>query len=177
KDDNQAVKEHVSSLRFIALPNWFHEAYMETFDDSIRDSDAKYGSQKEQDSNIDEFKSSGITNPTTTSKDHTTDQVESVLTSTVETKVPSVSTSVPTDCLNITPVSSSGLRIISRGGSSYQETPSLGNAMSFENKLKDNWFFGDTNDSVHLNEVEANLSNMETDIQVSLTPTLRIHKD
>nr|GEX74472.1 hypothetical protein [Tanacetum cinerariifolium] len=38
-------------------------------------------------------------------------------------------------------------------------------------------FFGDTYNAVSLNEVESDLSNMETTIQFSLTPTLRIHKD
>ncbi|GKA21590.1 putative ribonuclease H-like domain-containing protein [Tanacetum coccineum] len=31
-----ALKENVSSLRYIALPNWFHEAQMETSNDSTR---------------------------------------------------------------------------------------------------------------------------------------------
>nr|GEY71840.1 retrotransposon protein, putative, Ty3-gypsy subclass [Tanacetum cinerariifolium] len=65
--------------------------------------------------------------------------------------------------------------IISNGGSSFPETLSLGNAMSFKNRLED--FFRDTSKANSLNEVEANLSNMETAIQVGLTPTLRIHKD
>ncbi|GJW47179.1 putative ribonuclease H-like domain-containing protein [Tanacetum coccineum] len=38
-------------------------------------------------------------------------------------------------------------------------------------------FFGDTTNSTSLTEVEADISNMETDIQVSPTPTLRINKD
>nr|GEV67418.1 putative ribonuclease H-like domain-containing protein [Tanacetum cinerariifolium] len=38
-----------------------------------------------------------------------------------------------------------------------------GNAMSFENRLED--FFGDTSDALSLNDVEADLSNMETAIQ------------
>ncbi|GKC08279.1 putative ribonuclease H-like domain-containing protein [Tanacetum coccineum] len=140
---NQAMKENGSSLKFIALPNWFHEAQMATSIDSSKKND---DSQKEQDriiSNSDAPKSSGNSNPTATAKDPTTDQVEPVLSSTVETKVPT-------------------------------ETPSLGNAMSFENRLED--LFGDTIASVSLNEVEADLSNMETNIQVSPTPTLRIHK-
>ncbi|GJZ47885.1 putative ribonuclease H-like domain-containing protein [Tanacetum coccineum] len=41
EDANQAVKENVSSLRFIALPNWFHKAHMETSNDSMRNSEAK----------------------------------------------------------------------------------------------------------------------------------------
>nr|GFB39996.1 hypothetical protein [Tanacetum cinerariifolium] len=92
-----------------------------------------------------------------------------------ETEVPTISTPVPTDSLSVPPVTSSVLRIISRGGSSYPEPLSLGNAMSFENRLE--VFFGDTSDAVSLHDVEADLSNMETAIQVSPTPTLKIHKD
>ncbi|GJS46421.1 putative reverse transcriptase domain-containing protein [Tanacetum coccineum] len=171
---NQTMYENCSTLRFIALLNWFHEAQMATSIDYSKKND---DSQKEQDriiSNSDALESSGNSNSTATTKDPIADQVEFVLSLTVETKVPTVSSLVPTDCLSIPPVSSSGPRIISRGGSSYQETPSLGNAMSFENRLED--LFGDTTASVSLNEVEADLSNMETNIQVSPTPTLRIHK-
>ncbi|GJW19037.1 putative ribonuclease H-like domain-containing protein [Tanacetum coccineum] len=70
-----------------------------------------------------------------------TPQLINVLSSTVETEVPTVSSHVPTDCLSIPPD-----------------------------------LFGDTTASVSLNEVEADLSNMETNIQVSPTLTLRIHK-
>ncbi|GJY04279.1 putative ribonuclease H-like domain-containing protein [Tanacetum coccineum] len=150
-----ALKENVSSLRYIALPNWFHKAQMATSNDSTRNRDAfseKGDPQNEQDriiSDTDVSESSGNTNPTAITKDPTAEQVEPVLSSTVETEVPT-------------------------GGSSYPEAPSLGNAMSFENRLKD--FFGDTPDSVSSDKVEADLSNMETDIQISPTPTLRIHK-
>nr|GEW31733.1 retrovirus-related Pol polyprotein from transposon TNT 1-94 [Tanacetum cinerariifolium] len=64
---------------------------------------------------------------------------------------------------------------LNNGGSSFPEPRSLGNAMSFENRLED--FFRDTSNAVSLNRVEVDLSNMETGIQVSLTPTLKIHKD
>nr|GEV26553.1 ribonuclease H-like domain-containing protein [Tanacetum cinerariifolium] len=37
---SQDVKKDVSSLRYIALPNWFHKAYMETSNAIIRNSDA-----------------------------------------------------------------------------------------------------------------------------------------
>ncbi|GJV56895.1 putative ribonuclease H-like domain-containing protein [Tanacetum coccineum] len=87
------------------------------------------------------------------------DQVEPVLLPTVESEVPIVSSPVPTVSTNI----------ISRGGSSYSEPLSLGNVMGD--------FFGDTTNSTSLTEVEADISNMETDIQVSPTPTLRINKD
>nr|GFA28409.1 retrovirus-related Pol polyprotein from transposon TNT 1-94 [Tanacetum cinerariifolium] len=50
---SQAVKKDVSSLRYIALPSWFYEAHMETFNDTIRNSDAQDDSQKEQDCNAD----------------------------------------------------------------------------------------------------------------------------
>nr|GEV65464.1 putative ribonuclease H-like domain-containing protein [Tanacetum cinerariifolium] len=58
---------------------------------------------------------------------------------------------------------------LDRGGSSYPEPLSLGNDMSFENNLED--FFRDTSDAVSLNDVEAYLSNKETAIQFSPTPT------
>ncbi|GJU80936.1 putative ribonuclease H-like domain-containing protein [Tanacetum coccineum] len=138
---NQTIEENVSTLRFIALPNWFHEAQMETSIDSSKKND---DSQKEQDkiiSNSDAPESSGNSNPTATAKYPIADQVEPVLSSTVETEVPTVSSPVPNDCLSITPD-----------------------------------LFGDTTASVSLNEVEADLRNMETNIQVSPTPTLRIHK-
>nr|GEW87441.1 hypothetical protein [Tanacetum cinerariifolium] len=152
EDVHQAVKEKESPLRFIALPNWFHEAQMATSNEAAKKDDAipdNNAPQKEQE----ELASSSI----------------------VETKVPTVSTSVLKDSLYVPPITSSVLKIILRGGSSYQEPLSLGNAMSFENKLED--LFGDTSDEVSLNDVEADLSNMETAIQANPTPTLRIHKD
>ncbi|GKA38048.1 putative ribonuclease H-like domain-containing protein [Tanacetum coccineum] len=139
KDANQAVKDNVSSLRFIALPNWFHDAHMETSNDSVRNSEANDYPQKEQD---------------------------------VESDVPNVSSPVSTVSTNQCYPSIHNLslpKIISRGGSSYSEPLSLGNVMGD--------FFGDTTNSTSLTKVEADISNMETDIQVSPTPTLRINKD
>ncbi|GJS58600.1 ribonuclease H-like domain-containing protein [Tanacetum coccineum] len=37
---NQDGENNVSSLRFIALPNWFHDAHMETSNNSVRNSKA-----------------------------------------------------------------------------------------------------------------------------------------
>nr|GEZ92390.1 ribonuclease H-like domain-containing protein [Tanacetum cinerariifolium] len=51
---SQAVKKDVSSLRYIALPNWFYEAHMET-----KNSDG---------CNVDDPESNGISNSITTSK-------------------------------------------------------------------------------------------------------------
>nr|GEU42030.1 hypothetical protein [Tanacetum cinerariifolium] len=116
-------------------------AHMETSNDTIKNSDAHDNSQKEQDCNADVPESSGISNPTATSKVPSTDQVE-----------PAVSLTVESEILT---------------------APSLGNALT--NRLEDT--FGDTTNAVTLNEMEADLSNMETSIPVSPTPTFRIHED
>ncbi|GJW46780.1 putative ribonuclease H-like domain-containing protein [Tanacetum coccineum] len=79
-----------------------------------------------------------------------------------ETTVPTVSTPVPTI-------------IKSRGGLRYSQPPSISNVVSSENRVED--LFRDLTHATRLNEVEADLSNMKTTIQVSPTPTLRIHKD
>nr|GEY34400.1 hypothetical protein [Tanacetum cinerariifolium] len=84
---SQGVKKDVSSLRYIALPNWFHEAHMESFNNDAQDA-----------CNADAPESSEFSNPTATSK-------------------------------------------------------------------------------IDTNGVEANSSNMETNIKASPTPTFRIHKD
>nr|GEY76728.1 hypothetical protein [Tanacetum cinerariifolium] len=155
----EAVKKDVSSLRYIALPNWFHEAHMETSNAIIRDSDAP------DDCNTDVPESSEIPNPTASSKVHAADQVEPAVSLTVESKIPTISSPVPTVCLDISIESSSGLRLITKGDFNQKETPSLGNALTLSNTFEDT--FG----------MEADLSNMETSIPVSPTPTFRIHKD
>nr|GFB96599.1 putative ribonuclease H-like domain-containing protein [Tanacetum cinerariifolium] len=142
---SQAVKKDVSSLRYIALSNWFHEAHMEISNDTIRNSDAQDYSQKEQDCNADVSERSGISNPTATSKAPSADQVE--------------------------PVSKTHFK----RGFSQKETPSLGNALTLSNRFEDT--FRDKTNAVTLNEVEADLSNIETSISVSPTPTFRILKD
>nr|GEW81737.1 putative ribonuclease H-like domain-containing protein [Tanacetum cinerariifolium] len=100
---SQAVKKDVSFLRYIALLNWFHEAHMETFNDTIRNSDAHDDSQYEQDCNAAVPESSGISNPTATSKVPSTDQVEPAISLTVESKILTISSHVPTVCLDISP--------------------------------------------------------------------------
>nr|GEU66675.1 retrovirus-related Pol polyprotein from transposon TNT 1-94 [Tanacetum cinerariifolium] len=172
---SQAVKKDVSSLRYIALPNWFHEAHMETSNDTIRNSDAQDDSQKEQDCNADVFASSGISNPNATLKVPSADHVEPVVSLTVEYEILTISSPIPTVCLDISLESSSSPRLISKGDFSQKEAPSLGNALTLSNRFEDT--FGDTTNAVTLNKVEANLRNMETSIPVSPTPTFRIHKD
>nr|GEU55656.1 hypothetical protein [Tanacetum cinerariifolium] len=148
---SQALQKDVSSLCYIALLNWFHKAHMET-----KNSDGR---------NADDPESSGISNPTATSKVPSTEQEKPAISLTVETKIPTVSSPVPTVCLDTSPGSSCDPRIILKGDFSQQETPSLGNALTLSNRFKD--IFGE----------EADLSNMETSIPVSPTPTIRIHKD
>nr|GEX90730.1 hypothetical protein [Tanacetum cinerariifolium] len=113
---SQDVKKDVSSLRYIALLNWFHEAHME-----IRNSDAP------DDCNADDPES-------------------------MEYETPTVSSPVPTVCLDISPESLSGPRLITKGDFSQKETPSLGNALTLSNMFKD------------IFRVKADLSNMETSI-------------
>nr|GFD46068.1 ribonuclease H-like domain-containing protein [Tanacetum cinerariifolium] len=108
-------------------------------------------------------------NPTATSKVPSADQVEPAVSLTVESEILTVSLPVPTVFLD------SGLRLISKGVFSQKEAPSLGNALTLSNRFEDT--FGDTTNAVTLNEVEDNLSNMDTSIPVSPTPTFRIQKD
>nr|GEV11802.1 hypothetical protein [Tanacetum cinerariifolium] len=172
---NQVVKKDVSSLRYIALPNWFHEAHMEISNDTIRNSDAQDDSKKEQDCNADVPESSGISNPTATSKVPSADQVEPAISLTVESYILTVSSHVPTVCLDISPECSSGSRLISKGVFSQIKAPSLGNALTLSSRFEDT--IGDTTNAVTLNEIKADLSNMESSLPVSPTLTFRIHKD
>nr|GEV13297.1 copia protein [Tanacetum cinerariifolium] len=141
EDAHQVVKEKESPLRFISLQNWFHEAQMATSNKAAKKDDAIPDNNSPQ-----------------------KEQQELASSSTVETEVLAVSSPVPPDSLSFPSVTSSVLKIISNGGSSFPKPLSLGNAMSFKNRLED--FFGDTSNAVSLNEVEADLSNMETAIQV-----------
>nr|GEU87626.1 ribonuclease H-like domain-containing protein [Tanacetum cinerariifolium] len=181
EDVHQAVKEKESPLRFIALPNWFHKAQMASLnvatskDDAIPVNNAPQQEQQEVNEDKEVPKSSRNSNPTISTKVSINDSFELASSSTVETEVPTVSTHVSFDSLSAPSVTLSIPIIISMGGSSFLKPLSLGNAMSFENRLED--FFGDSSNAVSLNEVEADLSNIETPIQVSPTPTLRIHKD
>nr|GEZ12607.1 hypothetical protein [Tanacetum cinerariifolium] len=113
----------------------------------VGNSDAQDDSQKEQDCNTDVPERSEISNPTATSKVPSSDQVEHVVSLTVEYEILTVSSPVPTTSPDVSLENSCGPRLISKGV------------------------------FITLNEVEANLSNMETIIPVSPTPTFRIHKD
>nr|GEW68677.1 retrotransposon protein, putative, Ty1-copia subclass [Tanacetum cinerariifolium] len=103
-----------------------------------------------------------ISNPNATAKVPSADQVEPTVSLTVESKILTVSSLVPTVCLDISPENSSGPRLISEGVFSQKEAPSLGNALTLSNRFEDT--FGDITNAATLNEVEADLSNMETSI-------------
>nr|GEX92394.1 hypothetical protein [Tanacetum cinerariifolium] len=147
---SQDVKKDVSSLRYIALTNWFHEAHMESSNNDAQDA-----------CNADAPKSSRISNPTATSKSLLAEQIESL---TVESAISIVSSLVPTACLDISPETTSGSILISKEVI-QEETPSLDNDLTLSNRFEDTI------------RVEADLSNMESSIPASHTPTLRIHKD
>nr|GEU65328.1 hypothetical protein [Tanacetum cinerariifolium] len=158
---SQGVNKNVSSLRYIALPNWFHEAHME------------FSSSDAQDAyNADVIESSGNSNPTATSKIPLANQMETL---TVESVIPTVSSPIPTACLDTSPETTSGSRLISKEVISQEETPSLDNILNLSNRFED--ILGDTKNTVDTNGVEVDLSNLKSSISASPTPTFRIHKD
>nr|GFC56541.1 hypothetical protein [Tanacetum cinerariifolium] len=116
---NHEVKKDESSLRYIVLPNWAHDALLES----------------------------------TSSKPYKESS----------TQVPEGSES------------SSKARLISKRVANQEETPSLDNILSLTNRFED--ILGVSTSLDEIVRVEADVSNMETSILASPTPTLRIHKD
>nr|GEU33667.1 hypothetical protein [Tanacetum cinerariifolium] len=174
KTPYKLFNERSPAIGFL-IPFGCHVMILNTLD-HLGKFDAKRDEEQEEVNRDKEvLETSGNSNPIASTKVFTNDSFELDSSSTVETKVPTISTPILTGTLSVPSVTSSVLRIISRGGSSYPEPLSLGNAMSFENRLED--LFRDTSNAVSLNDVEANLSNIETAIQVSPTSTLRILKD
>nr|GEV29505.1 hypothetical protein [Tanacetum cinerariifolium] len=133
---SQEVKKDVSSLRYIVLPNWVHDALLE------------FSSSKPQDGcSLEVPEGNGNTNPTASTSNPPAEQMETL---TVETPIPAVSSPVQTACLNDSP------------------NP-LVMQDSFQKEV--------TTSSYEAIGMEADVSNMETTISASPTPTLRIHKD
>nr|GEX83516.1 hypothetical protein [Tanacetum cinerariifolium] len=158
---SQEVKKDVSSLRYIALPNWVHEALLESSSSNAQDT-----------CNADAPEISENPNPTATTTNPPADQMETL---TVETPILTISSTVPTACLNDSPEPSSDTRLISKRVTSQDDTPSLDNILTLTNKFED--ILGVTTNTDDTNGVEAYLGNMKTTIIASPTPTLRIHKD
>nr|GEV46115.1 hypothetical protein [Tanacetum cinerariifolium] len=155
------ASQDVSSLRYIAFPNWLHEAHLESSTSNAQDT-----------CNPAALKSSGNSNPTATLKNSPANQMETL---TVESSIPTVSSPVLTACLDDSLKTSSDTRLISKRVTSQDKTPSLNNILALSHRFED--ILGDTTNSVDTNGVEADLSNMETSITASPTSTFRIHKD
>nr|GEW91054.1 hypothetical protein [Tanacetum cinerariifolium] len=157
----QDVKKDVSPLRYIVLPNWFHEAHLESSTSNAQDTCSANAPE-----------SSGNSNPTATSTNPSADHMETLA---VEIQILTVSSLVPTACLNDSPEPSSDTRLISKKVTSQDDTPSLDNILTLTNRFED--ILRVTTNTDDTNGVEADLGNMETTITASFTPTLRIHKD
>nr|GFB78416.1 ribonuclease H-like domain-containing protein [Tanacetum cinerariifolium] len=121
---DQEVKKDESSLRYIVLPNWAHDALLESTSKSL---------------------------------------------------IPTVSSPVPTACLNDSSEPSSEARLVLKRVTNQEETPSLDNILSLTNRFED--ILGVSTSSDEIIGVEADVSNIETSISASPTPTLSIHKD
>nr|GFA58684.1 ribonuclease H-like domain-containing protein [Tanacetum cinerariifolium] len=83
--------------------------------------------------------------------------------------------SIPTVCTTDSQEPSSDARLFSKRVANQEETPSLDNILSLTNRFED--ILGVSSNSEESNGVKADITNMETVITASLTPTLRIHKD
>nr|GFB33962.1 hypothetical protein [Tanacetum cinerariifolium] len=157
----QEVKKDVSSLRYIALPDWAHDALLE------------FSSSQPQDHCSTEVpEGSGNSNPTASTSNPPADQNETLI---VETPIPTVSSPAPTAYSTDSQEPSTDARLISKRVSNQAETPSLDNILSLTNWVED--ILEGTTNSDESNREEADISNMEIAITTSPTPTLRIHKD
>nr|GEV82091.1 retrovirus-related Pol polyprotein from transposon TNT 1-94 [Tanacetum cinerariifolium] len=120
---SQEVKKDVSSLRYIALLNWAHDALLE------------FSSSKPQDHCSTEVsEGSGNTNPTVFTPNLPADHMETL---TVETPIPTVSSPIPTAYSTDSQDSSSDARLISKRVANQEETPSLDNILSLTNRFED----------------------------------------
>nr|GFB58007.1 hypothetical protein [Tanacetum cinerariifolium] len=114
----------------------------------------------------------GNPNPTASTSNPLADQMETL---TVETPIPTVSSPVPIAYSTDSQEPSSDARLISKRVANQVETPSLDNILSLISRFED--ILGVTTNLDESNRVAADISNMETTITASPTPTLRIHKD
>nr|GEU41434.1 ribonuclease H-like domain-containing protein [Tanacetum cinerariifolium] len=121
---------------------------------------------------VDAPESSGNSNPTATSTNPQADHIETLA---VETPIPTVSSLIPTACLNDSPKLSSDTRLFSKRVTSQDDTPSLDNILTLTNRFED--ILGVTTNTNDTHGKESDIGNMETTITASPTPTLRIHKD
>nr|GFA05945.1 ribonuclease H-like domain-containing protein [Tanacetum cinerariifolium] len=158
---NQEVRKNESSLRYILLPNWAHDALLETT-----------SSKPYEESSTQVPKGSGNPNPTASTFNPSAEQIETL---TMKSPIPTVSSLVLTACLNDSSETSSEARLVSKRVANQEETPSLDNILSLTNRFDVLLRVSTSSDEII--RVEVNVSNMETSISASPTPTLRIHKD
>nr|GEW56460.1 hypothetical protein [Tanacetum cinerariifolium] len=118
----QDVKKDVSSLRYITLPNWFHEAHLESSTSNAQDA-----------CNVDAPENSGNSNPTATLTNPLAAHMETLE---VKTLIPSVSSHVSTACLDDSFQLSSDSRLISKRVTSQDDTPSLDNKLTLANRIE-----------------------------------------
>nr|GFB42153.1 retrotransposon protein, putative, unclassified [Tanacetum cinerariifolium] len=112
-----------SSLRYIVLPNWTHDALLEST------------SSKPYEESISQVpEGSGNSNPTASAFIPPANQMETL---TVESPIPTVSLPVPTACLNDSSEPSSEARLVSKRVAIQEETPSLDNILSLTNRFDD----------------------------------------
>nr|GEW91931.1 hypothetical protein [Tanacetum cinerariifolium] len=120
---SQKVKKDVSSIRYIALPNWVHDALLESS-----------SSKPQDDCSSDVPESSGNSNLTATLINPLADQLETL---TVESPIPIVSSPIPTACFTNSLEPSSDARLISKRVANQEETPSLDNILTLTNRFED----------------------------------------
>nr|GEV13085.1 hypothetical protein [Tanacetum cinerariifolium] len=163
-----------------AGPNWLFDIdsltksmnYVPVVDAGTTSTNFSVTKDAADDCNTDVPESSGNSNPTATSTIPLADQVETL---TVESPIPTASSPVPTAYFTDSQEPSSETRLISKRVANQVETPSLDNILTLMNRFED--ILGVTTNSDESNGVEAEVSNLETTITASPTPTLRIHKD
>nr|GFA13524.1 hypothetical protein [Tanacetum cinerariifolium] len=138
---SQEEKKDVSSLRYIALPNWAHDALLE------------FSSSKPQDHCSTEVpEGSGNTNPIASTSNPPDDHMETL---TAESPIPTVSSPVPTAYSTDSQDSSSERRLISKRVTNQEETPSLDNILTLSNQFED--ILGATTNLDESNAVEADI--------------------
>nr|GFD08416.1 hypothetical protein [Tanacetum cinerariifolium] len=118
---NQEVKKNEYSLRYIVLPNWAHDALLESTSSKL---------YEESNSQVPE--GSGNPNLTASAFNPPADQMETL---TVESPISTVSSPVPTACLNDSSKPSSKARLVSKIVANQEETPSLDNILSLTNRF------------------------------------------
>nr|GFB42730.1 retrovirus-related Pol polyprotein from transposon TNT 1-94 [Tanacetum cinerariifolium] len=116
---NQEVKKNESSLRYIVLPNWAHDALLEST-----------SSKPYEESSSQVPEGSGNLNPTDSTFNPLAEKMETL---TVESPIPTVSSLVLTACLNDSSEPSSKARLVSKRVANQKETPSLDNILSLTN--------------------------------------------